>query len=236
MNILALETSAQSCSVALQIADAGDQSAARVFGLRDTEKLSHSRRLLPMVESLLKEADTDIAQLDYIAVTQGPGSFTGLRIGIAAAQGLAFALALPVVPISSLAVVAFNAQQMPGLAEHHYVLATLDARMGELYCGWYDISAGIPMLVGAECVVKPGELPPLAAPCGQSVRQAIVGSGLVYREQISTDYLSDIDIVEDATVPDARALLALANHAVGEQSAVHAEALTPVYLRNNVTY
>ena len=99
MNLLAIETSTPACSVALCV---GGQS----FYCEDVSARSHSNALLPMVEALLSEACISLSDLNAIALANGPGSFTGLRIGISAAQGLAFGQDIPVIPISSLAIVA----------------------------------------------------------------------------------------------------------------------------------
>ena len=96
MRVLALETSAKACSAAVTGDGLVLASAFQCTGL------THSRTLMPMVESMLKNADLTAADCDAIAVANGPGSFTGIRIGVSAANGLAFALNKPTVGISTL--------------------------------------------------------------------------------------------------------------------------------------
>ena len=93
--ILAIDTSTEACSVALQM---GDQTIAQFAD----EPRSHSRLLMPMVQQVLAEAQIKVNQLDAIGVSIGPGSFTGLRIGFAAVQGMAYGADISVVPISTL--------------------------------------------------------------------------------------------------------------------------------------
>ena len=123
MNLLAIETATEPCSVALLCGDA----------LRDVSELAprrHAERVLPMAEQLLAEAGLSRRQLDVIAVGRGPGAFTGVRLAVSLAQGLALALDIPVVPVSSLAALAMEAP-----IDAPRILALLDARMGELYAG-----------------------------------------------------------------------------------------------------
>lgn len=125
MNILALDTATESCSVALLTAD----------GLIDRSALTpreHAEHVLPMAEALLAEAGLTRSQLDGIAVGRGPGAFTGVRLAVSVAQGLAFALDRPVVTVSSLAALAMEAP-----ADDAAVLAVIDARMGEIYAAAY---------------------------------------------------------------------------------------------------
>jgi tRNA threonylcarbamoyladenosine biosynthesis protein TsaB len=122
--ILALETSTDACSVALQV---GDE-------VRMDHRLaprSHARLLLPMIEALLADAALSPAGVDAIVYGRGPGSFTGLRIGCAVVQGLAFAHDVPTLGISSLEVLAEAVRV--GQPQAAGVVTMLDARMGECY-------------------------------------------------------------------------------------------------------
>ena len=220
----------------------------------DSTALSHSRSLLALIDEVLKEANLDLSELDAITVARGPGSFTGLRIGIAVAQGLAFGHQLPVLPVSSLEAVAYNAflywrKQSVSIQA---VLATMDARMGELYCGWYDLRGDLPELIGNEHVIKPALLSKTGWPCLQaadahqahlvvdeinlslSLTTAIAGQGLHYHTEFPSS-LSQLPFELDV-LPDAAALLPLATRDFKLGLGIEPEALTPIYLRDNVTY
>ncbi len=130
MKLLALETSSDACSVALQC----DKQLLIDHQLAPQQ---HARLLLPMVDQLLAKAGIKPADLDGVALGCGPGSFTGVRIAAAAAQGIALGADIGVVRVSSLAALAQSV-----VREHKatQVLAVLDARMGEVYCGAYVVS------------------------------------------------------------------------------------------------
>jgi tRNA threonylcarbamoyladenosine biosynthesis protein TsaB len=117
----------------------------------------HAALILPMVESLLASAELVVTQLDALAFGQGPGAFTGVRIAASAAQGIAFAANLPVLPVSTLAALAGGAMRESGAGR---VMTALDARMGEVYWGIYAGGLdGLPELQGHETVAIPGEVP-----------------------------------------------------------------------------
>ncbi len=128
--ILAIDTSADACSAALAVA--GQVITRQVLAARE-----HTRWLLPMVDELLAESALHLTQLDALAFTNGPGSFTGLRIGMATIQGLACGADLPVLPLSTLQAMAAGAIRRQQLPVGGRALPVLDARMGELYWGLY---------------------------------------------------------------------------------------------------
>ena len=220
----------------------------------DAAVLSHSRSLLALINEVLQDANLSLAELDAITVARGPGSFTGLRIGIAVAQGLAFGNQLPVLPVSSLAAVAYNVFLYWANQENsrQAVLATMDARMGEVYCGWYDLRGELPVLIGNEHVIKPSLLSKIGRPCLVSadtsqahividdsdlslpLNAAIAGQGLHYHAEFPSS-LSQLPI-ETEILPDAAALLPLATRDLKQGLGIDPEMLTPVYLRDNVTY
>lgn len=144
MLILALETSTELGSCALW------RDGEVVEKFCPTGR-SHSETLLPLVRDLLHEAGLKVGQLDAIAFGVGPGAFTGLRIACGAAQGLAVAADIPLVPVTSL-------EAMAALTGAERVLALLDARMGEVYCGRYGRVADGYRRDGEICVAAPAEL------------------------------------------------------------------------------
>ena len=123
--ILLLDTATDVLTVA--IANASGVQAVR----SSSEPREHARCLLPWADALLEEQGLSRGELDAIAFDSGPGSFTGLRIGCAAAQGMAFALGVPVVPVSSLWILAQAALQSGQCPDGSQLVAVLDARMGE---------------------------------------------------------------------------------------------------------
>lgn len=103
-------------------------------------KKTHSETLMLMVDRVLRESECSVNQVDAIAVTTGPGSFTGLRIGLAAVKGLSMAVGMPVVGVSTLDTLAHNI-----CASDALVCPLLDARKQEVYCGFYDVTGKMPL-------------------------------------------------------------------------------------------
>ena len=144
-SILAIETSTTACSVALKVAH-------RTFSRSSETPRSHSKLLLTMVQEVLREADLQPNQLDAIGITVGPGSFTGLRIGFATVQGLAYANDIPIVPLSTLKVMVATYLRRhcadADLTAGSEIIALLDARMSEYNMGRYAIGkTGEPVTV-----------------------------------------------------------------------------------------
>ena len=151
MRVLAVDTATEASSVALL-------SGGELLSRYAEGGLSHAQQILGMVEAVLAEAQVSLSMLDGIAASIGPGSFTGVRISVAVAQGLAFGAGLRVAPVSTLEALAFQAMRS-GAAN---ALACLDARMGEVYWGCFaadparGVAASSPPAVGPpESVVLP---------------------------------------------------------------------------------
>ncbi|MCL2567841.1 MAG: tRNA (adenosine(37)-N6)-threonylcarbamoyltransferase complex dimerization subunit type 1 TsaB [Oscillospiraceae bacterium] len=123
MKILAIESSAQAASVAIV------ENGSLIAQTTQHAGLTHSKTLLPMIHALLNGLDIKVADLDKIAIARGPGSFTGIRIGVATAKGLAFAADIPLVGVSSLEAMAHQAKHLgPGL-----ITPVMDARRSQVY-------------------------------------------------------------------------------------------------------
>lgn len=131
MKILALETSAKAVSAAVT-----EDGKVLASGYQDTG-LTHSRTLMPIVEHILKNTDLTVQDCDVIAVAAGPGSFTGIRIGVSAAKGLAFAAEKPAVGVSTLAAMARNVAWLDGL-----VICAMDARRQQVYNALFQAENG----------------------------------------------------------------------------------------------
>ncbi len=122
MKILALETSARAVSAAVT-----EDGRVLCCGYQDTG-LTHSRTLMPIVEAMLKNTGLTVRDCDAVAVAVGPGSFTGIRIGVSAAKGLAFAADKPCAAVSTLEAMARNVAHMDAL-----VVCAMDARRNQIY-------------------------------------------------------------------------------------------------------
>ena len=147
MKYLVLEGSAAAASCALL----EDQKVLGEFFVNIPQ--THSQTLLPMAEGLLKTCGTAPGELDFFAVTRGPGSFTGLRIAIAAAKGLAMAAGKPCVGVSTLEGLARNLAGFEGTAA-----AVMDARCSQLYAGLFSLEGGEVIRAEEDCAVSIGEL------------------------------------------------------------------------------
>jgi len=217
-NLLAIETSGAVGSLALRCGSAVHERS--IASPRDQAQL-----LLPLIEELLRAGDVTVASLDAIVFGRGPGSFTGLRIAAAIAQGLALAAQKPVVGISSLAAVAQNALDSAGVARS---LVCIDARMGEVYFGSFETEHGLVRAVGPERVATPDEV---TAPPWE--RWTALGGGFT----AYPDALAGVARQAEAVVADiaarARDLLRLADRALAEGGAVAASAALPSYVRDD---
>ena len=151
MKILGFESSAKSASVAL--CDGG-RLIAQSF---QNSGLTHSRTLLPMAEDLLKNLELTVSDLDLIAVAHGPGSFTGVRIGVSAVKGLAWAADKPVCGVSTLLAMAYNGVVAQ---EGSVICCAMDARRGQFYNALFIMRDGVPVrlcedrAIGAEKLVE----------------------------------------------------------------------------------
>ena len=133
MKILALETSAKAVSAAVS-----ENGRILASGYQDTG-LTHSRTLMPIVEHILKNTDLKLSDMDAIAVAVGPGSFTGIRIGVSAAKGLAFSVDKPAaVGVSTLAAMARNVAFSDGL-----IVCAMDARRSQVYNANFSAENGV---------------------------------------------------------------------------------------------
>lgn len=225
MKLLALDTSTEACSVALQYND-------QRLTLDEVCPQQHSKRILPMVQQLLAESGLVLNQLDGLVFGRGPGSFTGVRIGVGVTQGLAFGADLPVFGVSTLQAMA---QAAVRLHQATQVIAAIDARMAEVYLGLYQQGAdGLMQAVSDELARKPAELPAFSL---QGDMWA-VGTGLVtYRDAFSLWAAGQqLQISDQVLLPSAQDMLTLAMPAWQQQLFVAAEQAEPVYVRDEVTW
>jgi len=217
--ILAIETSSELASAALL-------HKGHIITCESAGVHTHSHAILPMVQSVLAEAGMSLAQCDAIAFGCGPGSFTGVRTACGIAQGLAFGLGLPVVPVVTLLAMAQACRAASGASE---VLAVLDARMGEVYWAQYRFADGWQTVTA----------PTLSIPAAVAPQGAVTfcGNGLsAYAEEFAHAGFA-VDSVaksQSAIMPRAEEVAQLGRIAFARGETLAARDAQPLYLRNKV--
>ena len=221
MKLLAVETSTDACSAALFI----NGQIEEQFALAPRE---HTKLILPMIDQLMASAELKPQQLDAIAVSRGPGSFTGVRIAGGVVQGIPMGADLPVVPVSTLAAIAQGYFNQNSLAE--VVFTAMDARMDEIFWGCFQRNGvGLAELIGDEAVTPAAEVvfPDLSGFGG--------GSGWgVYAEILSQRLAERVLGVESEVWPHAACIAQLGAYGFANGLAVAVEQAMPVYLRDKV--
>ncbi|MGH8612071.1 MAG: tRNA (adenosine(37)-N6)-threonylcarbamoyltransferase complex dimerization subunit type 1 TsaB [Gammaproteobacteria bacterium] len=221
MKLLALDTATDGCSVALDV-------EGQVFSRYELAPRRHAEIILPMIEQLLSEAELRVKQLDAIAFGCGPGAFTGLRIACGVTQGIAFSADLPVVPVSTLAALAQGGYRATA---HEKIIAAIDARMGEVYWGLFQLSqGGLMQAVSEERVSVLGDM---ELPQGDELWVGI-GSGWGTATAPPARLQPRLCDVKPQLLPDARDILSLAKPALLQGAYVAAAQALPTYVRNKV--
>ena len=193
-------------------------------GYQDTG-LTHSRTLMPIVEHILKNADLTMADMDAIAVAAGPGSFTGIRIGVSAAKGLAFAVAKPAIGVSTLAAMARNVAFADGL-----VICAMDARRSQIYNAVFEAKDGHLTRLTEDRAIA---LADLAEEMKADPRpKTIVGDGA----RLCFDFLQNANVPCRLAPPhlvmqNAMSVALEAESLAAEGALTDAQELQPVYLR-----
>ncbi len=227
--LLAIDTSTEYCSVALLCSDAsGDAAAApRVWAHDEKTGAVSSARVLPLVREVLGEAGLTLARCDAIAFGAGPGSFTGLRTATGVAQGLAFGLNVPVVPVGTLLACAESARLHDPSVRR--VLAVLDARMDEVY--WADY-----VWCAQRCEWQAEGLPTLSAPMAVSVPDepfVLAGNAMtLFGERLAAAACAQT--IDMNAVPSALPIAHAALRAYRAGRTVSAEQAMPDYVRDKV--
>ncbi|MGL6171894.1 MAG: tRNA (adenosine(37)-N6)-threonylcarbamoyltransferase complex dimerization subunit type 1 TsaB [Vibrio sp.] len=229
VKILALDTATERCSVALLVGNT-------VYSRSEIAPRDHTKKVLPMVDEVLKEAGITLAELDALAFGRGPGSFTGVRIGIGIAQGLAFGADLPMIGISTLAAMAQAAYRLQGMT---HVASAIDARMEEVYWGRYVRQAdGNWQGVEAECVIAPAQLATTLLLDEQVVNDEPMwgqaGTGWAAYPMLESLPLQMQAC--DVLYPDAQDMVYLAQFELAQGNTFSVEQASPVYLRDTVAW
>jgi len=206
VRLLALSTSGEWCSVALlRHADGADDSEC----LSERLGAGQSERILAMVRELCAGARIDVSALDAIAFDAGPGSFTGLRVGCAVAQGLGFALRRPLIAVDGLAALAWQ-RVRAGRRGEGVVLAATDARMDELYVAMYHVRSGDATQV-REPAARGTATQVEAGPGAVPIVEALIAPRLAGR----ADWLAELDRVWPAAHGAPQPALAAAQALLG---------------------
>ena len=227
-NILAIDSSTEACSVALLFNE-------KKFERFEIAPRRHAELLLPMVDSILNEANIELSALDAIACCVGPGAFTGLRIAVSVAQGLAFAANLPCIAISSLQALAIKAFKQN---KADICFTAIDARMQEVYFAVYKrLENSKVELIGCEQVISPLQidLANIEKKDLKLTKEMAVCIGSGWGEY---EFIQSIQKVTGETLsheyPNAINMLDIALGLYKNAILLKPEELQPVYLRNNV--
>jgi len=221
VKLLGIETSGRVGSVALAV-------GTRIEAREIATPREQTERLLPLVDELLGGAGVAVRDLDGIAFGRGPGSFTGLRIAAAVAQGLAAPANVPVLPVSSLLCLAQRAWRTEAITR---ALVCVDAHMGEVYWGEFEWRDGAVRAAGEERLGSPAELAALAGP-----PWVLVGDGFAAHGEV----LAPLLMTAAGELPDLAAaaedLFPAAAEALAAGRAVQPRDALPVYLREHTAW
>jgi len=222
--VLAVDAATEACSVALLNGDA-------LIGRSSEGGLSHARRILGMVDEVLAEAGMTLSMLDGIAASIGPGAFTGVRISVAVAQGLAFGADLAAVGITTLEALAYRIVHKGAAG----ALACLDARMGEVYWGCFTADAERGLIAEGTARVGPPAsvvLPPSGGHPIGGYRG--IGRGFAAYPALAALPGLEVDPEDIRALPDAREFARLGALRLGLGEGIDPAALIPLYLRDKV--
>ncbi|MBK5252400.1 MAG: tRNA (adenosine(37)-N6)-threonylcarbamoyltransferase complex dimerization subunit type 1 TsaB [Peptostreptococcaceae bacterium] len=220
MNILAFETSGRAASVAVM-------KDKRIIGeMTVSTKLNHSEKLMPMIDELLEKTEISIKDIDALAVGVGPGSFTGIRIGVSTAKGLALALDIPIAAVSSLRALAYN-----GIYSDMLVCPIIDARRNQVYSGVFRWEAAELVEVLNEDVYNFKEL--LFVLKNRNCPILFLGEDAYKFKEQMKEVLGENGILAmpQANFPRAAAVAGMAIKKIDEKDLENAFTLMPVYLR-----
>ena len=232
MKLLAIETATEACSVALWI----DGEVRERFGIAPRQ---HAELALPWAEQLLAETGVAKSQLDAIAVGRGPGAFTGVRLAVALAQGIALALDRPVVPVSTLAALAMQALSFPSplegegarrAGEGANIISAIDARMGEIYVAAFRRDDDLLVATSDEIVIAPAQY---TLPQGEG--WIGVGTGFAAAEgALQSRFGERFARIDAGALPHAADIARIGASMFENGGGLAPERIEPAYLRNNV--
>jgi tRNA threonylcarbamoyladenosine biosynthesis protein TsaB len=219
VRILGLDAATEACSVSLWCDGAE-------IGRSSESGKSSAAQILSMIDQCLAEAQQGLAALDAIAASIGPGAFTGVRISVAVAQGLAFGADLPVIPITTLEALAFQILQTEG----GRAMACLDARMGEVYWGCFAADA----VQGLRASIAPAVSPPQNVVLPPDGDYQGIGRGFSVYPSLAVLPGMRVDAAAGRALPQAREMARLGALRFALGGAVDPALLNPLYLRDKV--
>jgi tRNA threonylcarbamoyladenosine biosynthesis protein TsaB len=222
--ILAIDTSTDACSVAVAI-------DGQITERYEYAPRQHNQLLFGMLRALLPDGDIRNHGIDAIAYGCGPGSFTGLRIAASAVQGLAYTNDLPVVAVSTLAVIAQAALRHGVAAPDATLLCSLDARINEVYSAVYEFNAGLAVLVEGPQVCAPGDLD-----YAYSGPLHGVGSGLRFIDSFPAQFAARILSHDSELLPAAQDLVPLAIEMLQRGETQTPRQVQPIYVRDEISW
>lgn len=233
--ILALDTSTGVCSVAL------NHNGKVTENFLDVAR-QHTQKLLPMIDSILHDHALTLSDVDAIAFGCGPGSFTGLRICLSTVQGLAFGTNTPVIPVSTLEVLATGAVQHAGLKSGDIILTALDARMDQVYWGAFEVQDSHVISLTGEYVSNPDDI--ATHPAFEKINRPVTGIGegwhydalknAVFQNNDQSSPIAENIIVDCQVHAADLAVIAQCRLQCGQtMSVMEAD---PVYLRNEIAW
>ncbi len=217
--ILAIETATSACSAALLCND-------KVTGKLEVGSNIHSKSLLGMIDALFDEAGINAKDLNAVCVGKGPGSFTGLRIGVGVAQGIAYGAHCPMVGVISLDALANAATRVKDAGT---LIAATDARMGEVYWAEYSISDGQIDRISDPMVSLPQNI------YSEAERVFLVGNAWAeYQTQFDSGLIDKLTVLNEIVYPDAIEVLALGEQKLKRNEVESATEFAPIYVRDDV--
>ncbi len=219
MNILAVDTSALTATVAVM------KNGVMVFENNITNALTHSETLMPMIDYALNSVNLSVKDIDLFAVSCGPGSFTGIRIGVSAIKALAYATDKPVFGVSTLEALAYNLS----VTENVPVCPIMDARRSQVYNAIYKFNSG-----KAEIIVEPRALSVEELCEGITEKTLFVGDGVnVYKDKITEICKDNALFAPPHLMLQKASSIAYRASLANEEEYLAPEALEVIYLRKS---
>lgn len=223
MRVLALDTSTTACSAA--IGDSENRQACIVARRFDIMERGQSEALAPMVQAVLRDVGCGVRDMDCIAVTTGPGAFTGVRIGLSMARSLGLSANIPIVGVSTMHAVA-SAVPVAQRRNAH-ILVIMDTKREDVYVQTFDTAVEA---VTEPNIALPQDLPAFVATVPDGIPTIVTGDAVARIRVHLPERTSDISVLEGNAVPDAAVVAEIALSS--GPPARHTPPPKPIYLRS----